>query len=129
MGLFVLGKFKSHAGFILDWKIDCDTLTEKDLKCLAKIIASKVGLFDKAYGIPRGGTRLAKELDRIRYGHNHRYETILLVDDVLTTGNSMKEAKKEYLSKHPHIEVKGAVIFARGKCPHWVTPIFKLSED
>ena len=39
MNLFQLGKFTSHAGKELNWKIECDALTDADWECLAEMIA------------------------------------------------------------------------------------------
>lgn len=43
------------------------------------------------------------------------------MDDVLTTGamTSMEEAR--------HGEAIGFVLFARGQCPSWVTPLFTMA--
>lgn len=45
-------------------------------------------------------------------------ETILIVDDVLTTGKSMKEQRGK------RIDAVGIVVFARGPCPAWIRPLF-----
>ena len=53
----------------------------------------------------------------------------LIVDDVLTTGRSMKEMYKwckKNTSEGKLFGVKGIVLFTRGKCPRWVTPVFQL---
>ena len=63
MNLFQLGKFTSHAGNELDWKIECDALTDEDWECLAKMISERTQ-FGSVYGIPRGGTKLAKALEK-----------------------------------------------------------------
>ena len=118
--LFNWGKFKSHSGKELDFKIECGALTDVDLDCLAEIIASK-NRFKKVIGIPKGGTRLAAKLKKYtQYNSN----TLLIVDDVLTTGQSMNLAK-EYHHSH-YFNIFGVVIFARGECPDWVTPIFRM---
>lgn len=107
--------FKSHSGLELNWKIECDDLTQEDIDTLAFIISNKFK-FGSVYGIPNGGIRMAKALDK--YSLSGSFSR-LLVDDVLTTGGSME---KEY--KEGDI---GVVIFSRGKCPSWITPIFQLS--
>jgi hypoxanthine phosphoribosyltransferase len=113
--------FKSHSGKQLEFKIECDVLTEQDIITLAKIIAEKYK-FRYVYGIPKGGLRLANELNKYC---EEEHERMLIIDDVLTTGQSMKEAKKDY-SIVTKMEIQGVVIFARGECPDWVDPIFKL---
>lgn len=87
MTLFQLGKFTSHSSQELDWKIDCDALTERDWECLAKMISDRCE-FGTVYGIPGGGTKLQKALEKYITPHNP-YR--LVVDDVWTTGQSMME--------------------------------------
>jgi len=129
MSLFKCERFTSHSGLELDFKIDCDYLTDSDIECIAKIIAKKTR-FGHVYGIPSGGTRLAEALEPYIDPHSN---TLLIVDDVLTTGRSMEEAKKhfEMLKKYFETlkyEVAGWVIFARRKPPEWVNAVFVLSE-
>ena len=88
MNLFQLGKFTSHAGNELDWKIECDALTDQDWDCLAKMISQRCE-FGSVYGIPRGGVKLQKSLEKYITPKNP-YR--LVVDDVYTTGKSMLEA-------------------------------------
>lgn len=90
MNLFQHGKFISHAGSELDWKIECDALTDEDWECLALMIAEKTE-FGSVYGIPRGGTKLAKALEKYK---NPKSIIHLVVDDVWTTGKSMREVMK-----------------------------------
>ena len=112
-----LGKFKSHSGRLLNYKIECDDLSNKDIACLAYIISRKLK-FKQVIGIPRGGTRLAKALTKYI---SPTSKNILIVDDVYTTGNSMEEAKKKLNYKY----TRGAVIFFRAKeCPSWIRPVF-----
>jgi len=121
MNLFKWETFKAHSGEMLDWKINCDALTDEDIKCLAKIITLKIE-YKQALGIPRGGIKLALELKKYRTPVS---DVTLIVDDVLTTGNSM-ERIREKLIIHNYKNIKGAVIFSRSKCPDWITPIFQL---
>jgi len=115
-------KFKSHSGLNLQWKINCDSLTDNDLNTLAYIVSEKYTFYD-VIGIPTGGNRLSKAL--LKYA-DKRTNTLLLVDDVLTTGNSMEEFRKELSLKHGHIQ--GVVIFSRTKEQFdWIDPIFKLN--
>ena len=46
MTLFQCKKFTSHSGLKLDFKIDCDYLSDDDIECIAKLIArrTKFGL-------------------------------------------------------------------------------------
>lgn len=88
MNLFQIGKFTSHAGNELDFKIECDALTDQDWECFAKLISERCE-FGSVYGIPRGGVKLQKALEKYCTPKNP-YR--LVVDDVYTTGKSMREA-------------------------------------
>lgn len=90
----------------------------------ARIIAQRIP-FDFVVGIPRGGLRLAGKL--LQYC-SKGIERVLLVDDVLTTGRSMSEARSQIEESFSDIEILGVVLFARGPCPGWVLPIFQLEE-
>lgn len=116
MSLFENREFISHSGLTLSFKINCDALADEDIETLANIIAKKFS-FSKIYGVPQGGLRLAKALEK----HLSPMGPTLIVDDVLTTGKSMEEAK-EKIGGDPI----GVVIFARGFYPLWVRPIFTL---
>ena len=112
VGLFVHQYFTSHSGKKLDWKIDCDALTDDDIATLA-YIGSSLCAFGSVIGIPRGGIRLAEALKP--------YVTsgpVLIVDDVLTTGSSMEKMHMEYPDS------RGLVIFSRGTTETWIQAIF-----
>ncbi len=116
--LFQLGEFLSHSGNILEWKIECDALTNEDWDCLAKIIHQRTR-FGSVYGIPTGGIKLALALEKyITPGVPLR----LVVDDVYTTGKSMKEVMTG--------DDLGFVVFARNQIPfhpqHYIRAIFTM---
>lgn len=113
--------FISHSGQSLDWKIDCDSLTNEDLDTLARLVSTKIK-FGEVIGIPTGGLRFANTLKKyITRGNIY----LLVVDDVLTTGKSMKEYYN--FQGKPTI---GVVIFARTQhYPIWITPIFELAAE
>lgn len=123
--LFRVGNFTSHSGVNLDWKIDCDALTHGDWDTLAYLIAREYS-FGRVIGIPRGGLELARRLERACI---HGNNTLLIVDDVLTTGGSMREEiKKHYLS---YSDIRAVVVFARNEIPVdlWrVRAMFKLNQ-
>lgn len=119
MTIFKNEQFISHAKLRLPFKIDCDGLTNDDIETLAAIVGKK-WKFSSVYGIPRGGVRLAKALEK--YCSPETNGRILIIDDVLTTGTSMKEARRK-IGKNSF----GIVIFARQKCPQWIKPIFTLA--
>ena len=115
-GLFVSGVFSSSSGITLDWKIECDALTDKDIETLANVIARRVN-FSRVVGVPTGGLRLATALKQ--------FETrgpFLIVDDVLTTGGSMERTRAEYADH----ETIGVVLFARRTPPSWIKAVFTL---
>lgn len=118
MSLFQLGDFILHSGDISHFKIDCDALTFEDWEAIAFLVKEKFK-FSKVIGIPEGGIKLAQALEKyIELGHQ-----TLIVDDVYTTGNSMFAMNVN----RPEMCI-GVVLFARGKCPSWVWPIFSLYD-
>lgn len=134
MGLFCYGNFKLHSGSETFFKINCDALTDEDLDTLVALIMEKVTWFAKVEGVPTGGLRLAEKLAKYAKGEYAEtrvmgradgkiYNTpLLIVDDVLTSGASMEEQRAGR-------KAQGVVIFARGKCPDWVKPIFQMEVD
>jgi len=126
MSLFNIGSFTLSSGATSNFKIDCDFLTDNDLATLAWLIAERLKCdFAKAVAVPQGGVRLATLL----YPHTTVLsENILLVDDVLTTGASMERAREKLFDRgHLNTHIIGTVIFARGPCPYWITPLFTLT--
>lgn len=120
MTIFRNEPFISHAGLKLPYKIDCDDLTDEDIKTLAAIISRK-WKFSRVFGITRGGLRLASALEKYCLPNSDYFR--LIVDDVYTTGKSMREKRREIGTRS-----FGVVIYSRGKCPSWVKPIFILSS-
>lgn len=118
--LFQFGWFSSHSKFQLPWKLSFNSVAG-DWADVAEIIAWKFA-FRSVYGVSRGGESLARELDRFcEPGY-----PVLIVDDVLTTGRSMIEARARMnLNGEPVI---GVVVAARGPCPDWVWPILTVNE-
>lgn len=116
-------KYKLHSGRESRIKIECDELSIADIKSIASIIASKIR-FSQVVGIPRGGLLLEYFL-KFRIDVRER-DTLLIVDDVLTTGNSMEEYRRKY--QYYFKNVVGFVVFARGDCPEWITPLFTMNQ-
>lgn len=113
--LFQSGDFRLHSGGRSGFKIDCDALTEADWDTLAAMIASRF-VFGMVEGVPRGGLKLAQAL----YAYAQTpHNGLLIVDDVLTTGGSMAAQRAGRLN------ARGVVVFARGVCPPWVTPLWQ----
>jgi hypothetical protein len=116
MGLFNYGLYDLHSGGTSKYKIDCDFHSMEDLEGFATLAKDFIPKFGAVVGIPRGGLRFASCLEQ--------YVTegpTLIIDDVLTTGGSMEEARKQY----PH--AIGLVIYARIIPPPWVKAIFRFS--
>lgn len=112
--LFKHGTFTSHSGLTLPDKIDCDALTEEDWDAVARWFAARL-TFSKVIGIPAGGLPLAKALEAYKADSG----PVLIVDDVLTTGRSMEEARRE------HPGAIGAVLFSRTMdVREWITARF-----
>tara|TARA_Y100000114_G_C11698448_1_gene297213 strand:+ start:136 stop:519 length:384 start_codon:yes stop_codon:yes gene_type:complete len=111
MNLFQKGDFISHAGLHLKWKIECDALTTKDWKGLARMIMDyETRSFGSVEGIPRGGLPLANALKE--------YATVgppMIVDDVYTTGTSFKEYCNKYYRSMSFDYNPKWVVFARTK--------------
>jgi hypothetical protein len=139
MTLFTFGTFKAHSGDELPYKIDLDYLTGSDWDCIARIIASEVR-FSEVIGIPRGGTKLAEALEQFK--DPSYYWLTLVVDDVLTTGNSLEEARQKLILRlreekqtrlgkaAPH--VLGYVVFSRvpqRSVPNWVRALFYARDE
>lgn len=119
--LFKSGFIKLHSGSSSDFKIECDSLTDGDLDTLAYLISERFE-FNGVYGIPTGGIKIAKALEKYI---NKKAMNYLIVDDVTTTGTSMEEAADKLKYREPII---GVVLFARNKCPipRWIYPMFDM---
>ena len=104
MTLFELGNFTLHSGEKSSWKIECDNLTDIEIRILAHELAQIVKPFIIAIPVPNGGNKLAKAMDSYA---NPNSSGILVVDDVYTTGNSIRKVMQIYQA------TQGAVLFAR----------------
>ena len=121
MSLFQHKDIVIHSGSSTDFKIECDDLSYADVETLCYLISKKFKFFS-VFGVPKGGLKFAECLKK--YCINDTAYPTLIVDDVLTTGNSMIDFVKQNGSKD--VIYQGVVIFARGKCPGWITPIFQM---
>lgn len=119
MNLFQVGDFTLHSGQRSEWKIDCDALTDADWEGLARIASEILSPFRFVEGIPRGGMKFARALYPYR---SREMGGLLLADDVLTSGESMEQART--FRGYPEAETAGVAAFARGPVPNWVTPLF-----
>lgn len=118
MNLFEKKKWIMHSGEESNFKIECDALTLADWDTIAYLIAKRVS-FVNAIGVPQGGLKFAEALKKHKSSG-----PLLIVDDVLTTGRSMAKMQAHYYQYN----IIGIVLFARGRCPDWITPIFQMNE-
>jgi orotate phosphoribosyltransferase len=123
--LFKFGRFLSHSGLTLDYKLCCDAFTEADWTALAFLVNQRLGPFGLVVGIPRGGLPFAAALWPLR---TKGVDRTLLVDDIFTTGASMDEYRN-ILGSHADSLV-GVTVFTRSpKVPPWVHPILAVCAD
>lgn len=130
--LFNLGTYVLHSGLETDFKIDCDALTPPELRAMTRCALGLLPPFRKAYGIATGGLKFAQALNF--YAEEAAW-TVIIADDVLTTGRSFEDFRRHLISdmgstgwaSQARPDIKGIVLFARGPCPQWVTPIFTLN--
>lgn len=116
--LFKLGEFNASSGTMQPWKIECDALTSDDWECIAAMLIEMIGPFGNVEGVPGGGLPFANALQRYKSEEG----PLLIVDDVLTTGNNM-EHLRDSIDKPSF----GAVVFSRSPMtPTWITPIFRM---
>lgn len=121
MALFKWGRFKSAAGLLLDYKIECDALTDDDWTCIAQVARKALPRFGMVYSVPTGGDHLCLRLTPYK---DKRAKTPLIVDDVWTTGASMFKTA----SQHRLDDWIGFVAFARGPLPSNVRCFARVEE-
>lgn len=119
--LFQTGLFKLASGQLRRWKIECDALTDGDWKTLALMVVPLLPTFQVAIGVPTGGEKWAAALNEYA---SEGYGCRLVVDDVWTTGGSMR-AVKEKLPGH-ETNCVGLVLFACAKVDSWVKPLWQV---
>lgn len=123
--LIHIGQHVLNSGKKSDFKLFADQFIIDNIEGLVHLIRKASGPYGAVHGIPRGGCLLADAL-----GKHTSFElpqTLLVVDDVLTTGGSMKRAREANAGKFEF--VVGAVAFSRGMCPAWITPVFQMPES
>jgi hypothetical protein len=122
--LFQKVDFKSHAGLDLNWKIEMDALSAKEWIVLSDMISDYSQPFRQAIGIPRGGVKLGNLLNT-HHATGISTDPILIVDDVLTTGMSMEEFKKNE-QRSIESDFIGWVVFARTQPSSWIQALFQM---
>lgn len=96
--LFHQGEFTLSHGQQSWFKIVCDNLIESDGECIARMMSRIVGPFSSVEGIPTGGDKLAINL--LAYQTEISSGAHCIVDDVLTSGHSMRLAREEWERKN-----------------------------
>ena len=122
--LFQSIDFKSHSGLNLSWRIEMDALSDPEWFTVKKMIMEITPPFKEAVGIPTGGTKLGDLLNE--HGTGKEEDPICIVDDVLTTGESMEYFLTQYQRNRKPFTAIGWVVFARSQCPGWVTALFQM---
>lgn len=151
MALFERKTFTGHSGGLLHWKIECDALDEADWDALSFMLRSRLLAmrpfpgYRAAVGIPRGGLPLARALNE----HcNPQSKVVLLVDDVWTTGGSMRQWRARMdkqirgmtdvtdagqdplpISLREDDVIIGMVAFARSRVDPWVMAAFVSGDQ
>lgn len=120
-----------HSGEASNWKIECDALTDLDWDMLAQHVTTRFH-FAEVHGIPRGGLKFAEAL--AKRADPKQSSMILIVDDVVTSGNSFETFRKNLLRKRGSdiaMFIFGVAVFARDELtvPHWVHPMFTFWRE
>ena len=120
-----------HGDFVLaskaksTWKIECDALTPEDWHGLAQMAMQFLDRpFSAVYGVPWGGMPLAEALRPWATGNKN--DPALVVDDVWTTGGSMRRFITDMHVDRKFGEHFGLVVFARNTPEPWVTALFQM---
>lgn len=114
------------------WKINCDALTDEDWKTLASMAIELFYTptmsrkhFDVVLSCGGAADRFADALRDYEMGPRHcDREYVLIAEDVVTTGTTIKRVADESGLKR----CKGLAVFARGPWPLWVDVLFPLAR-
>jgi hypothetical protein len=116
--LFQVGSFQLSSGIESSFRINAHRLTANDWKTLAHMAVSIVPPFSSVVGVPTGGLPFA---DALR-PHARAYSPVLVVDDVLTTGASIRKVAQYY--ENPIL----LVAFSRASTHNDIFAVFTLGE-
>lgn len=111
--LFDCRGFVGSSGDPLPWKVDCDSLSVEDWFWAAARVAERYS-FQRVFSVPTGGDNFAAALESLCRPDG---EVLLFVDDVWTTGRSMRTKINEYVGQFPGVSRRGVVLFARAPIP------------
>lgn len=117
MSLFKLGNFILSSGERTDWVIDCNALSDGDIKAMVSIAIGILPPFGSVVATTHGDMRFVQELSH----HSQDGGRLLIAQDVITNGNSMEEARDGR-------DAIGICMFARQKPPSWVKAVWRLDD-
>ncbi len=133
-GLFQLGDYTLSSGRKSAWKIDCDALTDDDMKALAAMAAERLDWFpfSRVVSVPKG--KSDSPIDNAQrfamalwpFCATDELGRVLIVDDVLTSGESMRACNAAVAELSDVESIMGLVIVAREKPPGWIIPLLQL---
>lgn len=114
-----------YSGALSYWKVGCDALTDEELNWFAKMISVVVEPFGVVEYVPTGARRIGEKVEKYALtGH----PTVLIVDDVLTTGNSMESFRRDVQILYPNAKIIGATMFNRsGIHIDWINSIWYMN--
>ena len=117
----IQGPATLSSGRMSAFKVECDALTDDEVEAHCDLLAMALPPFGRLAGVPRGGVRVAHYLSRHL---DPSSPTWLVVDDVWTTGGSMAR----FMAENDIPTHRGAVLFARGPVPSWVTALWTINR-
>lgn len=121
----VPGEFVGASGRVLPFKIECSGKSREEWQVIADACLPRLPAFGHVVGVPRGGLPLAQIMRRyITPGS----KILLVVEDVWTTGGSMKAFAQDYLSNNRarFKEWQGLVAYSRYRTPVNVLTFMQL---
>lgn len=116
---YVQEPFTMHSGGQSQFKLECAALTQADCEAAALWLLPSLGPFGSVEAVASKDPQAGWFADAFRPYITEDARTVLICDDLLTTGNSMDAQRAGRLGV-------GAVIFARGVCPAWIRPLLEL---
>lgn len=112
--------FTLHSGGSSKFKLEADVLTRPAVEAAAQWLLPTLGAFGSVEFVPSQSNDVPQWLADAFLPHVvEGSRTVLICDDVLTTGASME-------AKRAHRLGVGAVVFARGPAPHWIHALLHL---
>lgn len=118
--IFELRRTTLSSGLVSGWRCNFERFDGPSVWCFATLIARRVGAFGRVEGVPTGGDALARCLARWEQPTS---DVLLIVDDVLTTGESIRRQRNGR-------KAVGWVVFDRSaefgiERPSWVHALWR----